>query len=149
MCAEGNPRACQMNKKSRLSINEEMLNHLKPETNFMRSSNRRWIMDIRIRSWNKKAERIVAHVVIASTEKSSHEQIKNQVHLHRLFDCRWIVHIELYTAEEDTVVNQMFYQDVLESLRKKVCASWQHFATKRVFSWEKNSYIPIQSGYGS
>ena len=61
----------------------------------------------------------MAHICITTSEKSEKEQIKNKIHAHLLFwqwrDCPYRI-----CASRTHTVNQFYYREILERLRKKV-----------------------------
>jgi len=52
------------------------------------------------------------------SEKSENEQVKNKIHAHLVFDSQGIVHTEF--VPQGHSVNQFYYRDILERLRKRV-----------------------------
>src|SRR5215510_2144284 len=62
----------------------------------------------------------MAHICITTSEKSEKEQIKikNKIHAHLFFDSEGIVHTE-FVPQRHTV-NQFYYREILERLRKRV-----------------------------
>ena len=60
----------------------------------------------------------MAHICINTSEKSENEQVKNKIHAHLLFDSEGIVHIEFVLQGQ--IVNQFYYREILERLRKRV-----------------------------
>ena len=61
----------------------------------------------------------MAHICITISEKSEKEQIKNKIHAHLLFwqwrDCPYRI-----CASRTHTVNQFYYREILERLRKRV-----------------------------
>ena len=62
----------------------------------------------------------MAHICITTSEKSKNEQVKNKTHAHLLFDSQVIVHTEF--VPQGQTVNQFYYREILEILRKKCCS---------------------------
>ena len=60
----------------------------------------------------------MAHICITTSEKSEKEQIKNKIHAHLFFDSEGVVHSEF--VPQGHTVNQFYYREVLERLRKRV-----------------------------
>jgi trehalose-6-phosphatase len=60
----------------------------------------------------------VAHCKLSPSQESENEQIKNQIDSLFLFDNQGIVDKEFVPPEQ--TVNQTFYREVLERLRKRV-----------------------------
>ena len=60
----------------------------------------------------------MAHICITTSEKGEKEQIKNKIHTHLLFDSEGIVHTEF--VPQGHTVNQFYYREILERLRKRV-----------------------------
>ena len=60
----------------------------------------------------------MAHICITTSEKSEKEQIKNKIHAHLFFDSEGVVHSEF--VPQVHTVNQFYYREVLERLRKRV-----------------------------
>ena len=60
----------------------------------------------------------MAHICITTSEKSEKEQIKNKIHAHLLIGSEGVVHSEF--LPQGHTVNQFYYREVLETLRKRV-----------------------------
>jgi len=60
----------------------------------------------------------MAHICITTSEKSENEQSKNKIHAHLLFLQSRIVHTEFMSQGQ--TVNQFYYREILEGLRKRV-----------------------------
>ena len=58
------------------------------------------------------------HTANPPSQESENEQIQNQIDVHLLFDSQGIVHKEFVPPGQ--IVNQTFYREVLERLRKRV-----------------------------
>ena len=68
----------------------------------------------------------MAHICITTSEKSEDEQVKNKIHSHLFFYCRGIVHTEF--VPQGQAVNQFYYREILERLRKRVVRVWPSIA---------------------
>jgi len=60
----------------------------------------------------------MAHIYVTTSEKSEKEQIKNKIHAYLPFDSEQIVHTEFVPRGHS--VNQFYYREILERLRKRV-----------------------------
>jgi len=60
----------------------------------------------------------VAHCKLSPSQESENEQIQNQIDANLFFDSQGIVHKEFVLPGQ--TVNQTFYGEVLERLRKRV-----------------------------
>jgi len=61
----------------------------------------------------------MAHICITTPKKSKNEQVKYKIHAHVLFFyCQGIVHTEF--VPQGQTVNQFYYHEILERLRKRV-----------------------------
>ena len=60
----------------------------------------------------------MAYICLTKSEKSEKELIKNKIHAHRLFDSEGIVHTKF--VPQGHTVNQFYYREILERLRKRV-----------------------------
>jgi len=60
----------------------------------------------------------VAHCKLSPSQESENEQIQNKINAHFFFDSQGIVHKEFVPPGQ--TVNQTFYREVLERLRKRV-----------------------------
>ena len=68
----------------------------------------------------------MAHICITTSERSEKEQIKNKIRAHLLFDSEGIVHTEF--VPQGHTVNQFYYRELLERLRKRVVRVWPSIA---------------------
>jgi len=75
-------------------------------------------MDFRVRPRDKTPKSGVAHCKLSPSQESENEQIQNQIDSHFFFDSQGIVHKEFVPPRQ--TVNQTFYREVLEKLRKRV-----------------------------
>ena len=74
-------------------------------------------MGVRLRSRDQMAKFGMAHEKISS-EKKTHEQVQGENNDYFIFDSRGIVHKEF--VPPGMTVNQAFYRDLMERLRKRV-----------------------------
>jgi len=75
-------------------------------------------MDFGVRPRDKTPKSGVAHCKLSPSQESENEQIQNQIMLICFFDSKGIVHKEFVPPGQ--TVNQTFYREVLERLRKSV-----------------------------
>jgi len=75
-------------------------------------------MDFGVRPPDKTPKSGVTHCKLSSSQESENEQIQNQNDAHLFFDSQGIVHKEFVPPGQ--TVNQNFYREVLERLRKIV-----------------------------
>ena len=76
-------------------------------------------MDFGVRPRDKTPKSGVAHCKLSPSQDSKNEQIQNQIDAHLyFFDSQGIVHKELVPPGQ--TVNQTFYREVLERLRKRM-----------------------------
>jgi len=83
-------------------------------------------MDFGVRPRDKMPKSGVAHCKLSPSQESDNEQIQNQIDAHLFFDGQGIVHKEFVPPGQS--VNQTFYRDVLERLRKMVARVWPGIA---------------------
>jgi len=75
-------------------------------------------MDFGARPRDKTPKSGVAHCKFSPSQESENEQIQNKIDAHLLFDSQGIDHKEFVPPGQ--TVNQTFYREVLERLRKRV-----------------------------
>src|SRR5215469_5097595 len=75
-------------------------------------------MDFGVRPQDKTPKSGVAHCKLSPSQESENEQLQNQIDAHLFFDSQGIVHKEFVPPGQ--TVNQTFYREVLERLRKRV-----------------------------
>ena len=74
-------------------------------------------MDFGVQPQNKMPKSGVAYCKLSPSQESENEQLQNQINAHLFFfDSQGIVHKEFVPPGQ--TVNQTFYREVLESLRK-------------------------------
>jgi len=86
-------------------------------------------MDFREGPRDKMPKSEVAHCKLSPSQESKNEQIQNQIDAHLFSDSQGIVHKEFVPPGQ--TVNQTFYQEVLERLRKRVA----HFRRGIARTW--------------
>ena len=69
----------------------------------------------------------MANICITTSEKSKKEQIINKIHAHLFFDSQGIVHTEF--VPQGHTINQFYYREILERLRKELFACDQALVT--------------------
>jgi len=75
-------------------------------------------MDFGVRLRDKRPKSGVAQCKLSQSQESENEQIQNQIDVHLFFDSQGIVHKEFMPPGQ--TLNQTFYREVLERLRKRV-----------------------------
>ena len=75
-------------------------------------------MDFGVRPRDKTPNSGVAHCKLSPSQESENEQIQNQIDAHLFFESQRIVHKEFVPPGQ--TINQTFYREVLERLRKRV-----------------------------
>jgi len=83
------------------------------------SNNRRWIVGVRLWSWDQTAKCGMALIKFSTSEESMHDQMQGENYDYCFFfySCS-IVHKEFVPPGQ--TVNHAFYKDVLERLQKQV-----------------------------
>ena len=75
-------------------------------------------MEFGVRPRDKTPKSGMAHCKLSPSQESENEQIQNQINAHLFFDSQGIVHKEFVPPGQ--IVNQTFYGEVLERLRKRM-----------------------------
>ena len=117
-------------------------------------------MDSGVRPRDKTPNLGVAHCKLSPSQESENEQIQNQIEAHLFFDSQGIVHKE--SVPPGQIVNQTFYREVLERLRKRwhvcyqalhalgCCTTTKPHVTRQSPSmnfWQKNAFLWFLSPY--
>ena len=80
-------------------------------------------MDFGVRPLDKRPKSGVSHCKLSPSQEGENEQTQNQIDVHLFvffFYSQWIVHKESVPLGQ--TVNQTFYREVLERLRKRVAS---------------------------
>ena len=105
-------------KENRRNVCLDLLERIKNDKSFFKHHNRWQIVDFQVWSRNQTSKFRVAHEQLTMPKESRNEQIENEIHAILFFNSQGVVHKDL--VPQGQTVNQQYYCEVLEWLRKRV-----------------------------